>query len=61
MTDLISPPAALWLLLTTFVLVGGGLVYYALRTKGDVFAKLTHGPTTFELQAKERQKIKKLE
>ena len=38
---------------------GFGLVFYALRTKGDVFAKLSHGLTTFELQAKERPPSKR--
>jgi len=36
------------------LLVVGGLVGYALRTKGDVRAVFSHGKTIFELEAKER-------
>jgi hypothetical protein len=37
-----------------FLLVVGGLVWYALRTKGDVRAVFSHGKTVLELEAKER-------
>jgi hypothetical protein len=54
MMELISSPAALWILLATIVLVCGGLIFYALRYKGDVFAELSHGATSFKLEAKDR-------
>jgi len=37
-----------------FLLVVGGLVWYALCTKGDVRAAFSHGKTVLELEAKER-------
>jgi hypothetical protein len=37
-----------------FLLVVGGLVWYALRTKGDVRAVFSHGKRVLELEAKER-------
>jgi hypothetical protein len=37
------------------LLIFGGLVWYALRTKGDVRAVFSHGKTVLELEAKERQ------
>jgi FtsH-binding integral membrane protein len=37
------------------LLVAGGLVWYALRTKGDVRAEVSHGRTVFKLEAKERK------
>lgn len=37
-----------------FLLVVGGLVWYALRTKGDVRAVFSHGKMVLELEAKER-------
>ena len=39
-----------------FVIVCGILVWYALRNKGDVFAELTHGKTTFKIDAKDKQR-----
>jgi hypothetical protein len=38
------------------LLVFGGLVWYALRVKGDVRAVFSHGKTMLELEAKERKK-----
>ena len=58
MNDFISGMAAIWIPLATLVLVCGGLIFYALRTKGDVSARLSQGLTSFELQAKERPKHK---
>jgi hypothetical protein len=40
----------------TAFLVFGGLVWYALRVKGDVRAVFSHGRTMLELEAKERKK-----
>lgn len=37
------------------VLVAAVLVWYALRTKGDVRAEVCHGRTIFKLEAKERR------
>ena len=37
-----------------FLLVVGGIVWYALRTKGDVCAMFSHGRTVLKLEAKER-------
>jgi hypothetical protein len=36
-------------------LIAGGLVWYALYTKGDVRAEVSHGRTVFKLEAKERK------
>jgi hypothetical protein len=35
----------------TIIIVFGGLVFYALRIKGDVFAELSHGKTSVVSQA----------
>jgi hypothetical protein len=43
----------------TIIIVFGGLVFYALRIKGDVFAELSHGKTTFKFDAKDRRNPKK--
>jgi hypothetical protein len=59
MTDFISTPAAFWILVATAVLVCGGLGFYALRSKGDVFLEASHGNSSFKLQAKERPPKKK--
>ena len=40
--------------------IGGGLIFYALRNKGDVFAELSHGKTTFRIDARDRRNSKKL-
>ena len=47
-------PGAFAMYFVIFLLVVGGLVWYALRTKGDVRAVFAHGKTVFELEAKER-------
>ena len=41
-------------LVALFVLVAAWLVYYALRNKRDVSAELSHGRTSFKLEAKGR-------
>jgi hypothetical protein len=49
--------AGSWHVLAFFAIllfVIGGLVWYALRTKGDVRAVFSHGKTLLELEAKER-------
>jgi hypothetical protein len=53
-------PSALWILIATVVIVFGIVVLYALRIKGDVCTELTHGKTSFKLEAKERPESKKL-
>jgi hypothetical protein len=60
MSDLLSGAAAIWIPLSILVVVCGGLVFYALRTKGDVSARISHGLTSFELEAKERPKQRRL-
>jgi len=47
-------PWNVFVFLAICLLVVGGLVWYALRTKGDVRAVFSHGKTLFELEAKER-------
>jgi len=47
-------PANVIVFLAVFLLVAGGLVWYALRTKGDVRAVFSHGRTVFKLEVKER-------
>jgi hypothetical protein len=42
-----------------FLLVVGGLVFYALYKKGDVRAVFSHGKTVLELEAKERNQPRK--
>jgi hypothetical protein len=47
------------LFLLSLLLVVGGLVWYALRTKGDVRAVFSHGRTVLKLEAKERNSRRK--
>jgi hypothetical protein len=51
MSELISTSAAFWIFATTVTLVAGGLIFYALYKKSNVFAKVSHGLTSFEIQA----------
>lgn len=44
---------------TLFILASSGLIFYALRNKGDVRAQLSHGGTIFKLEAKHRSPGKK--
>jgi len=48
-------PGNLAIYFVTALLTCGGLVWYALRIKGDVRAVFSHGNTTVELEAKERR------
>jgi hypothetical protein len=54
MTIIALSPANVIVFLGVLLLVAGGLVWYALRTKGDVRAVFSHGRTVFKLEAKER-------
>jgi hypothetical protein len=47
------------LLILTIIIVFGGLVFYALRTKGDVFAELSHGKTAFRFDARDKRNTKR--
>lgn len=47
-------PSGLWIFLGLVVIVAGALVFYALRSKGDVKAVFSHGSTVFKLEAKSR-------
>jgi hypothetical protein len=51
--------ADFWTMVIVAVLVCGGLGFYALRSKGDVFMEASHGNSSFKLQAKERPPKKK--
>jgi hypothetical protein len=44
----------------TIIIIFGGLVFYALRTKGDVFAELLFGKTVFRFDARDRRNTKRL-
>jgi hypothetical protein len=46
-------PLNISLIFVSLVLIFGGLVWYALRVKGDVRAVFSHGKTVLELEAKE--------
>ena len=37
------------------VIAAAILILYALRTKGDVFAELSHGKTTFKIDARDKR------
>ncbi len=50
-----SLPSNIAMYVLSALLVFGGLVWYALRTKGDVRAVLSYGKTVIELEAKERK------
>jgi hypothetical protein len=41
------------------VVLCAGLIFYALRNKGDVFAELTHGKTTLRIDARDRRNTKR--
>lgn len=53
MTSLI--PTAAWLVFAILPFVCAGLVFYALRSKGDVRAEFSHGSTMLKLEAKNRR------
>lgn len=50
-TYLVSSLPVLAFVALTIIIVFGGLVFYALRTKGDVFAELLFGKTAFRFDA----------
>jgi hypothetical protein len=54
-----SFPGSIAVYFVTAFLIFGGLVWYALRVKGDVRAVFSHGKTVLELEAKERQSRRK--
>jgi hypothetical protein len=54
------PVIAVLALVIVIVAVIGGLIFYALRNKGDVFAELSHGKTTFRIDARDRRNTKRL-
>jgi hypothetical protein len=54
-----SLPAFAFLVLA-IVLVAAILIFCALRLKGDVFAELSHGKTTFRIDARDRRNRRKL-
>jgi len=37
------------------VIAAAALIFYALRTKGDVFAELSHGKTTLRIDARDKR------
>lgn len=54
-----TTPLNIAIIFAFVVLIFGGLVWYALRVKGDVRAVLSHGKTVLELEAKERNSTRK--
>jgi len=50
-----AAPLDIAIILALCVLGFLGLVWYALRIKGDVRAAFSHGKTLFELEAKQRK------
>ncbi len=59
MASLAAIPPVVALVAVIFVIISALLVFYALRIKGDVFAELTHGKTSFRIQARDRQYSRK--
>jgi hypothetical protein len=53
-------PGTLGVYFAIVLLVAGGLVWYTLRTKGDVRAVLSYGKTVLELEAKERKSTRQM-
>ena len=53
--SLVSSLSAFEQVALAFVVIGGILVFYALRIKGDVSAELSHGKTTLKIDAKDRR------
>jgi hypothetical protein len=48
-------PSMIWILPVLFFVLLGGIVLVALYRKGDVFAELAHGKTSFRLAARDRR------
>lgn len=49
-----TPSVMFMMLAALFIIVAAVLIYYALRSKGDVRAELSHGSTVFKLEASDR-------
>ncbi len=47
-------PAIVAVLVLVSIVIGAALIFYALRSKGDVRAEFCHGRTIFKLEAKDR-------
>jgi len=58
MTSLLSTLPAFAVAAALVVIVAGILIWYALRSKGDVFAELTLGKTTFKIDARDRRRTR---
>jgi hypothetical protein len=58
-SSLFATPLNIAIIFALVVLIFGGLVWYALRVKGDVRAVFSHGKTVLELEAKERNPTRK--
>jgi hypothetical protein len=56
--SLSSGLSTLALALFIIVIAGVVLIFYALRTKGDVSAELSHGRTIFKIDARDRRSKK---
>jgi hypothetical protein len=52
-------PSNIVLFFAIVCLIVGALVWYALHTKGDVRAEVSHGRTVFKLEAKERKSARR--
>ena len=53
-------PTAFWICLSIVLVAIFSLVLYALRNKDDVRAEISHGSTTFKLEAKGNASRKRL-
>jgi len=54
-----SLPGNIVVFFAIICLIAGALVWYALHTKGDVRAEVSHGRTVFKLEAKERKSARR--
>jgi hypothetical protein len=52
-------PATLWIVLGILAALAVCVVFFALYSKGDVYAEFSHGPTSFRLEAKDRVRTKR--
>lgn len=59
MASLAAIPPVVALVALIFVIISALLIFYALRIKGDVFAELSHGKTTFRIHARDRKYSRK--
>ncbi len=53
-------PTAFWICLSIILILFLALVFYALHNKDDVRAEISHGSTTFKLEAKGKTSRKRL-